>query len=83
MYIGVKDKLKIIKKLKKKYNLEYKNMAYVGDDLNDLPVIKKVGLSFAPNDAVLEIKNCVTHFLLKSGGKGALREAVDIILIKR
>ena len=83
VYIGIKDKLKIIEKLKKKYNLEYENMAYIGDDLNDLPVIKKVGLSFAPNDAALEIKNCVTHFLLKLGGEGALREAVDRILIKR
>lgn len=83
VYIGIKDKLKIIEKLKKKYNLEYENMAYIGDDLNDLPVIKKVGLSFAPNDAALEIKNCVTHFLLKLGGEVALREAVDRILIKR
>jgi len=83
VYIGVKDKLKILEKLKMKYNLEYKNIAYIGDDINDLPVLKKVGLSFTPNDAVPEIKQSVTYITLKSGGDGALREAVDFILARK
>jgi len=80
VYIGVKDKLKILEKLKMKYNLEYKNIAYIGDDINDLPVLKKVGLSFAPNDAVEQVKQIVDHVTLKNGGEGAVREAIDFIL---
>ncbi|HAJ34024.1 MAG TPA: acylneuraminate cytidylyltransferase [Candidatus Atribacteria bacterium] len=80
VYIGIKDKLNIIEKLKEKYNLEYENIAYIGDDVNDLPVLKKVGLSFAPNDAISEIKQIVNHVTLKKGGEGALREAIDCIL---
>jgi len=63
-----------------KYNLEYKNIAYIGDDINDLPVLKKVGLSFAPNDAVEQVKQIVDHVTLKNGGEGAVREAIDFIL---
>lgn len=83
VYIGIKDKLNIIEKLKEKYNLKYENIAYIGDDINDLPVLKKVGLSFAPNDAVPEIKQSVTYITLKSSGDGALREAVDFILARK
>jgi len=80
VYIGIKNKLKIIEKLKEKYNLRYENIAYIGDDINDLPVLKKVGLSFAPNDAISEIKEIVKHVTIKKGGEGALREAIDFIL---
>jgi len=80
VYIGIKDKLNIIEKLKEKYNLKYENIAYIGDDINDLLVLKKVGLSFAPNDALPEIKQIVDHITFKKGGKGAVREAIELIL---
>lgn len=83
VYIGIKDKLKIIEKLAKKYNLEFRNIAYIGDDINDLSVLKNVGLSFAPNDATSEIKKIVNHVTLKKGGEGALREAIDFILDRK
>ena len=80
VYIGVEDKLKVIEELTKKYKINFDNIAYIGDDINDLPVLKKVGLSFAPNDAISEIKQIVNRLTLKKGGEGALREAVDFIL---
>ncbi len=80
VYIGIKDKINIIKKLKEKYNIEYENIAYIGDDVNDLPVLRKVGLSFAPKDATEQVKQIVDHVTSKEGGEGALREAVDYIL---
>ena len=80
VYIGIKDKLKIIEKLMKKYNLEFENIAYIGDDINDLPVLKKIGLSFAPNDAISEIKQIANYVTTKKGGEGALREAIERIL---
>jgi len=82
VYIGVKNKLNIIEKLKEKYNLKYENIAYIGDDINDLPVLKKVGLSFAPSDSISEIKEIVNHVTLKKGGEGAVREAIDFIMAR-
>lgn len=55
-------------------------VAYVGDDLPDLPVMRRVGLAIAVGDAVLEVK-LAAHFVTKaSAGKGAIREAVELIL---
>jgi len=80
VYVGIKDKLKIIESLIRKYNLEFENIACIGDDINDLPVLKKIGLSFAPNDAVEQVKQIVDYVTLKNGGEGAAREAIDFIL---
>jgi len=80
VYIGIKDKLKIIEKLAKKYNLEFENIAYIGDDVNDLPVLENIGLSFAPSDAISEIKQIVDYVTFKKSGEGALREAIDFIM---
>ncbi|KAF5431162.1 3-deoxy-D-manno-octulosonate 8-phosphate phosphatase [Candidatus Methanophagaceae archaeon] len=80
VFIGVDDKLKVIKELAEKYDLDFSEVAYIGDDINDLPVLEKVGLSFAPDDAVPEIKQVVDYVTSKKGGEGALREAVDFIL---
>lgn len=83
VYIGIKDKLNIIEKLKEKYNLEFENITYIGDDINDLPVLKKVGVSFAPKDATSKIKQNVNHVTFKKGGEGALREAIDYIIARK
>ena len=83
VYIGIKDKLKIIEKLAKKYKINFQNIAYIGDDINDLPVLKKVGLSFTPNDAISKIKEIVDCITLKKGGEGALREAIDFCEISK
>ena len=80
VYIGVEDKLEVINRLVKKYNLSFNEIAYIGDDINDLPVLKRAGLSFAPNDAIDEVKQIVDHITSKRGGEGAFREAVDLIL---
>ena len=82
VYIGVEDKLKVIEELAKRYNIDFDEIAYIGDDINDLPVLEKVGLTFAPDDAMPEIKQIVDYVTSKRGGEGALREAVDFILEK-
>lgn len=57
--------------------------AYVGDDLNDLPVLTQVGLACAPADAVEEVKQ-VCHFVAeKKGGGGAVRQITEFILNAR
>lgn len=80
VHIGVKNKLQRIKKLARRYNLSLDEIAYIGDDINDLLTLKEVGLSFAPSDALPPVKRAVQHVLSRKGGEGAIREAVDFIL---
>jgi 3-deoxy-D-manno-octulosonate 8-phosphate phosphatase (KDO 8-P phosphatase) len=58
-------------------------VAYVGDDVLDLPVIERVALSFAPADAVPAVRRRVDRVLAAAGGAGAVREAVELLLAAR
>ena len=86
LFDRVKCKEKIIAfgnknvKLCKSYNLVENNIAYIGDDVNDLEVMKKVGLSITPNDGISEIKKIVDYKCKKKGGEGTLREVCDLII---
>jgi YrbI family 3-deoxy-D-manno-octulosonate 8-phosphate phosphatase len=80
VYIGIRDKGRVMHNLVRKYNINYDEVAYIGDDLIDLDVMKKVGLSFAPNDAMPGVKQVANHVLSRKGGEGAVREAIDFLL---
>lgn len=83
IYLGVDDKKRVLKKIKKKLNLKYKHIACLGDDKNDLEIFKRSRYSFAPKDAYKINKSKASIVLSKKGGKGALREMIDIILSKK
>lgn len=63
--------------------VEARKVAYVGDDLVDLPILLRCGLSFAPADAAPEVRDRVDHILATPGGWGAVREMVEWILRTR
>lgn len=80
LYVGIKDKLKVIDDICKKYDISYENIAYIGDDINDLEVIKKVGFGCSVNDAMQCIKDTSKYVTKVNGGQGAVREVVEFIL---
>lgn len=80
LYMNQKDKTKALNELLKKYNLEKAEIAYMGDDLPDLCVLKEVGLKCCPKDAVGEVKSVCNFISEYNGGKGAVRELCDFIL---
>ncbi|MGH9751578.1 MAG: KdsC family phosphatase, partial [Blastocatellia bacterium] len=55
-------------------------IAYIGDDLPDMSVMRRVGLAIAVADAVEEVRECAHFVTNKPGGRGAAREAVELIL---
>lgn len=65
------------------HGAEPAQVAYAGDDLLDLPVLGRVGLSFAPADAVPEVRDRVHRVLQRAGGRGAVRELVETLLRAR
>lgn len=74
------DKDIALEEIAKEYNLDYSEIAYMGDDLYDLPVIKLVGLSAAPSDAMPEVKEAVDWVSSHKGGRGAVREFVELVM---
>ena len=77
---GSRDKLKDLEKILKERDLQASEVAYMGDDLPDLPVLKRVGFSAAPDNAVEAVKNGVDYVTHEKGGNGAVREVVDLLL---
>lgn len=78
--IATKDKLEVLSKWSEQEKISFEEMAYVGDDLPDIPVLEKVGLSACPNDAVKQVVDCVDIVLKKNGGEGCVRELIDYFL---
>jgi len=83
LFDGIKKKEDLLPKLCKLYNLTEKNIAYIGDDVNDMEIMKKIGISISPNDANLEVKKIANHITKSNGGEGVLREVCDLIISKR
>jgi len=81
VYVGNENKLKVLDKWLKKLKLTYNNVAYVGDDINDLEVMGVVGLSACPGDAVKAVKAKAGLILSKNGGEGCVRELIDEYLM--
>ncbi len=73
-------KLPVFNSLLKKYGLSPEEVAYVGDDLPDLPLLKRVGVAFAVANAVEEVKAVAHYITIASGGNGAIREIAELIL---
>ena len=73
-------KLKLYEKAIKKFRVKDEEVCFIGDDFIDLPVLKRVGLSIAPPEAIEEVKKSCHYITKKNGGKGAVREVIEIIL---
>jgi len=77
---GTFKKRKILDELCAKYNLTMQQVAFIGDDVNDLEALQHVGFSLAPANAVAPIKDVVDYVCERNGGAGAVREMSDLIL---
>ena len=80
LYDGIVDKEAILEKICKTFSVSVEEIAYIGDDVNDLALLKRVGLAGAPNDAIGDAKES-SHYTCKcKSGNGAFREFADTIL---
>lgn len=80
LYQGAIDKAKAYEDLLEKEGIKPDETAYMGDDVVDIPVLKKAGLAIGVADGVDEVRERVHYITVKPGGKGAVREAVELIL---
>lgn len=77
---GTIDKVPAAESFARKYNITFEEIAFMGDDLFDIPLLQRVGFSCAPKNARKEVKRIVHYVTKKEGGKGAVREVIDMIL---
>ena len=77
---GVADKVGTYETLLRRYGLTDAAVAYIGDDVNDLPLLARAGLSAAPADAAEEVMAKVAYVTARGGGQGAVREVIELIL---
>lgn len=80
LYLGVLKKEKLLAKISKKFNLSSRQIAYIGDDVNDYEIMKLVGLSATPNDGEEKTKTIADYVCKLKGGEGAFREFANMIL---
>jgi len=80
IYMKIPLKMPAYEEILAKAGLKDAEVAYVGDDLPDIPILKRVGLAVAVGDAVADVKK-IAHYTTKAhAGKGAIREAIELIL---
>lgn len=77
---GVKDKRLALQKMAQELGLTREEIAYMGDDLNDIPAFKASGLNFVPADSSIEVLAVADIITKAKGGRGAVREAITMIL---
>jgi 3-deoxy-D-manno-octulosonate 8-phosphate phosphatase (KDO 8-P phosphatase) len=80
VYQGVASKATAYDDILRQYGLTDADVAYMGDDVLDLPVLVRAGLSASPSDAVEEVRHRVDYVSRAGGGDGAARELVELVL---
>jgi len=83
VYQDVINKEEVLEILLEKYKLKDYQAAYIGDDINDLGIMKRVGLKIATLNAVKEVKDIADFITEFEGGRGAVRDAINAILEKK
>ena len=83
LHQGATDKLSVIRDMAQRHGVTLEQVAYIGDDVNDLDALKAVGFSSAPADALPQVLQSVDYVCRKKGGEGAVREIVEMILNAR
>ncbi len=80
LYSNMLKKEEMIPKLLQKYSIKKDEVAYIGDDINDIEIMKLVGFSATPSDGNFEVKKISDYTCTTKGGEGAFREMADLIL---
>jgi 3-deoxy-D-manno-octulosonate 8-phosphate phosphatase (KDO 8-P phosphatase) len=80
VYLGRLEKLPVLDEIIARSALSPEHIAYAGDDLVDIPVMRRVGLAFAPANARPEVKKAAHYVTSASGGRGAVREMIELLM---
>lgn len=80
IHLGIKDKLTFLQRFVEQNGLSWKEILFMGDDLPDLAVLEKAGLSCCPADAAVEVKQISKYIAAAKGGNGCVRDVIEKVL---
>lgn len=80
--LGCKDKVSAIKRICEEHKIDLENVIFIGDDINDIEVMKIVGYSCCPADAMPQVKSIAKYITKTKGGEGVIREVVEMFVHK-
>lgn len=80
LHLGIKDKLPLLEEICRRYGLQRHEVAYIGDDSNDLDIMGQVGLTAVPADGLPFVQKVADYICQARGGHGAFREFAELIL---
>lgn len=80
LHLGIKDKLAVLVQIMVNRNLTKNNIAYIGDDVNDIEIMQNVGLTACPSDAISFTKEVTDYICENKGGEGCFREFAELII---
>ena len=80
LFQGATNKVAVMETLMKRHSLHWEEVAFIGDDVNDLELLKRVGFAAAPADAAPQNRKIVHYITEKKGGEGCVREICDMLL---
>lgn len=83
LHQGVMDKLSVIREMAVRHGISLQQVAYIGDDVNDIEALQAVGFSAAPADGLPQVLKVVDYVCRQKGGEGAVRELAELILLAR
>ncbi|MGE0471202.1 MAG: KdsC family phosphatase [Nitrospira sp.] len=83
LHQGVMDKLSVIRDMAERHGISLHQIAYIGDDVNDMEALNAVGFSAAPADGLPQVRKIVDYVCRLKGGEGAVRELSEMILLSR
>ena len=80
LHPGIKNKLLVLNQILESKKLDPEEIAYIGDDVNDLEILARVGLAASPADAMDTVKEQVHYICSQAGGQGCFRELAELII---
>lgn len=80
LHLGIKDKVLVLEQIIRDRNITAEQIAYIGDDVNDMGIMQKVGLTACPADAISLTKNTAHYVCESKGGEGCFREFAELIM---
>ena len=83
LHLGIKDKVLVLNQIISSKNLLAENIAYIGDDVNDISIMQKVGLTACPADAISFTKKVADYVCETKGGEGCFREFAELIIASK
>lgn len=83
IHLGISDKVATLVDVAKAHNIPLEHTCFVGDDINDLPVMEIAGISYAPSNAHPAVQTAADVVTARRGGEGVLREILDAIFVAR